>query len=70
MEIAREIFRMVLVMCAFALGCFLITFLIVGGCVLLAQVCLALSQGWEVFRSTTEDCKLKSSKGLSGRSTK
>lgn len=33
MEIAREIFRMVLVMCAFAFGCFLITFLIVGGCV-------------------------------------
>lgn len=32
MEIAREIFRMVLVMCAFALGCFLLTFLIVYGC--------------------------------------
>ena len=32
MEIAREIFRMVLVMCAFALGCFLVTFLIVYGC--------------------------------------
>lgn len=32
MEIAREVFRMVLVMLAFALGSFLVIFLIVYGC--------------------------------------
>lgn len=51
MEIAREIFRMVLTMCAFALGCFLITFLIVGGCVLFGagMPCIVTGMGSFLF---------------------